>query len=123
MSSKLRAIKRGQQKKDKVVLAIVDGSNTFGPTHCEFVQKSVAEENGYPYVEGNSPRQLYDNMMKMAEKTQVKKSKEELIEEHKELNEEFKSRYGKDDVVCIARRMCDIEDELLEVYGYKMFED
>ena len=65
MSSKLRGIKRGQQKKDPMVLAIVDASNTFGPEHCKFVPKSVAEKEGYVYVEGKTPEQLYRNMMKM----------------------------------------------------------
>lgn len=54
MSNKLRGIKRGQQKKDPkdpMVLAIVDGSNVFSLESCAFVPKSVAEKEGYIYVE------------------------------------------------------------------------
>ena len=57
------------------------------------------------------------------ERNENMKTKEELIKEHRTLNEEFKSKLGKENVVAIAIRMCQIEDELLEVYGFKMFED
>lgn len=66
MSSKLRGIKRGQQKKDPMVLAIVDGGNVFSLESCAFVPKSVAEKEGYIYVEGKTPEQLHRNMLKMA---------------------------------------------------------
>lgn len=51
------------------------------------------------------------------------KTKEELIDEHKELNKEFVSKIGKEDVVNIAVKMCQIEDELFKIYGFKLFDD
>lgn len=120
MSSKLRAIKRGQQKKEKMVLAIVDGSNVFSKDTTDFIPKSVAEKNGYVYVEGDTEEELWLNMI---EKSNTPMTKELLIEKHKVLNSLFKKKFGKENVVEIAHKMCQIEDELLEVYGYKMFED
>lgn len=120
MSSKLRAIKRGQQKKEKMVLAIVDGSDVFSKDTTQFVPKSVAEKNGYVYVEGDTEEELWLNMI---EKSNTPKTKELLIEKHKVLNSLFQKKIGKENVVEITHKMCQIEDELLEVYGYKMFED
>lgn len=53
----------------------------------------------------------------------TQKTKEQLIKEFNELNEEFKAKLGKENVVAIAYKMCQIEDELLAVYGYSLFED
>lgn len=65
MSNKLRGIKRIKTSKDPMVLAIVDGGNEFSPDSCAFVPKSVAEANGFIYVEGNSKEEYWVNMMKM----------------------------------------------------------
>ena len=51
------------------------------------------------------------------------KTKEELIREHQELNKEFISKMGKENVVAIAIRMCQIEEELYEKYNFKLFDD
>lgn len=53
----------------------------------------------------------------------MKKTKEQLIKEHQELNEVFKAKLGKENVVNIAIRMCQIEDELLREYGFDLFAD
>ena len=47
------------------------------------------------------------------------KTKEELINEIESLNKEFISKIGigKESVVEISVRMCEIEDELYEKYG------
>ena len=45
------------------------------------------------------------------------KTKEELINEIESLNKEFISKIGKESVVGIAIKMCEIEDELYEKYG------
>ena len=48
---------------NKKVLAIVDGSNIFSKDSCKFVTKKEAIKKGYPYVEGNTPYEMWFNMM------------------------------------------------------------
>ena len=48
---------------NKKVLAIVDGSNVFSHKGCKFVTKREAIEKGYLFVEGDSPREFWENMM------------------------------------------------------------
>lgn len=51
-------------KKNKMVLAIIDGSDTFSPDSCKFITEHEAINKRYPYVKGNSPREYWENMMK-----------------------------------------------------------
>lgn len=64
MSNKLKNIKKAKAKKEPYVLAIVDGSNMFSKEGCKFVPKSEAIEKGYPYAEGDTPYELWENMIK-----------------------------------------------------------
>ena len=48
------------------------------------------------------------------------KTKEQLINELEELNNEFISKIGKASVVEIAIKMCKIEDELWNKYQYRI---
>ena len=50
-------------KKNKIVLAIVDGSNIFSPNSCKFITKQEAIKKGYIYVEGDSKEEMWFNMM------------------------------------------------------------
>ena len=50
-------------KKNKMVLAIVDGGNVFSPNSCKFVAKQEAIKKGYIYVEGNNMEEYWENMM------------------------------------------------------------
>ena len=49
-------------KKNKMVLAIIDGSNTFSPDSCKFITEHEAINKGYPYVRGNSPREYWEKL-------------------------------------------------------------
>ena len=49
-------------KKNKMVLAIIDGSNTFSPDSCKFITEHEAINKGYPYVRGNSPRESWEKL-------------------------------------------------------------
>ena len=53
----------------------------------------------------------------------MRKTKEQLIKEHQKLNEIFVSKYGRENVVNIAHKMCQIEDILMKEYGFDLFED
>ena len=57
------------------------------------------------------------------ETTKQVSKKEQLIQEHQELNRQFIALMGKADVTMIAMRMCAIESELLLEYGYDLFSD
>ena len=48
---------------NKKELAIVNGSNVFSRKGCKFVTKREAIEKGYLFVEGDSPREFWENIM------------------------------------------------------------
>ena len=66
--------KNKRNNKNEYVLAIVDGSNCFGPNSCAFVPLKEAQKKGYPYVRGNTTEEIWMNLM-------VLKGGEELEDE------------------------------------------